>query len=36
MLFVINVKHYYLYTLSDIKNHYSYIKMNTFTQLVIS
>lgn len=30
MLFVIIVKHYHLYTLSKIRNHYTYIKMNIF------
>jgi hypothetical protein len=35
MLFVINVKHGHLYTLSDVRNHYTYIKMNTFVQLVV-
>ena len=36
MLFVINVKHCHLYILSDVRNHYSYIKMSTFVQLVVS
>jgi hypothetical protein len=30
MFFVINVKHCQLYTLSDVRNYYVYIKMNTF------
>jgi hypothetical protein len=33
---VINVKQCHLYTSSDVSNHYAYIKMNTFVQLVVS
>jgi hypothetical protein len=35
-LSVINAKHYHIYTLSNIRNHYVYIKINIFVQYVIS